>query len=186
MENYDVYGDTPETGILINDVEYFYSITQSEKHTESLIIKFYETTPKTDIYFTYEAPIEKIRKEIQFLDSCDNLDEMIKSLNKIFYQGNAVVKENNGNFNLELKFFEHKRPEKSIIQLIKHDPKSKSELEDKMDKLEIKLKTVLNKFKKYKTEKESENNYKEDNIKNIIKEIINEKKIIFKLFEEIE
>ena len=100
MEYYDVYGDAPESGILINGIEYFYSITQSEKHTESLFIKFYETTPKTDIYFTYEAPIEKIRQEIKFLDSCGNLDEMIKSLNNIFSQGNAVVKENNGNFNL--------------------------------------------------------------------------------------
>ena len=79
MEFYDVFGETPEieNEILINGVEYSYSIIKSGKARESLIIKLYDSTHKTDIFFTYEASIEKIRKELTFLESFDNLDEMI-------------------------------------------------------------------------------------------------------------
>ena len=171
MEFYDVFGETPEieNEILINGVEYSYSIIKSEKDRESLIIKLYDSTHKTDIFFTYEASIETIRKELTFLDSFDNLDEMIYSLNNIFSQGNAVVKENKGNFNLEIKFFEGRKTKKYIILLIKHEPKkNKNELEDKLDKLEITLNNVLIKFKKLKTEKENIN--KEDYMKYIIQE----------------
>ena len=187
MEFYDVFGETPEieNEILINGVEYSYSIIKSEKDRESLIIKLYDSTHKTDIFFTYEASIETIRKELTFLDSFDNLDEMIYSLNNIFSQGNSVVKENKGNFNLEIKFFEGRKTKKYIILLIKHEPKkNKNELEDKLDKLEITLNNVLIKFKKLKTEKENIN--KEDYMKYIIQEIINDKSTIFKLYEEIE
>ena len=185
MEYYDVFGETPEPkkGILINGIEYSYSILQSEKYIESLIIKLYDSTHKTNIYFTYEASVEQLMKEIKFPNSCNNLDKMIKYLDNIFSQGNVIVKENNGNFNLELKFFGG-RTGKSIIQLTKHEPEPKSELEEKIEKLEIKLNNVLNKFKQLKTRKQTIN--KEKNIRNIMQKIINDKNIIIKLFEEIE
>ena len=180
MEDYDLIGETKEIGILINGIKYSYLITKSETEEESLIIKLYNPNKISDIYFTYEAPISKLRKDIKFLDLCDNLDEMIISLKDIFYKGNAKVEENHGIFNLELKYIVTGISKKCIIKLIKHDSKNPmSDLEDKINKLENKYNELYNKYEELKTTKE-------ENIRNIVKEVILDKDIKNNLFEEIE
>ena len=52
-------------GVLINGLNYSYSITKSEKEEETLIIKLYELNHNSNLYFTYEASVEKLSKEIK-------------------------------------------------------------------------------------------------------------------------
>ena len=187
MEQEELNAPKPEEkGILIKGINYSYSILKSENDKESLIIKLNDPSQRSNIYFTYEAPTSKLIKDIKFLSLCDGLDEMIDSLYDVFNQGNAFVEEKDGEYSLEFKVSGIKK--KCIIQLIKHQieqPKEgKNELEDKIDKLEDKYKDLLNKFEGLKTVKESIVNKNE--IKNIIKEVIFDKDIELKLFEEME
>ena len=95
---------TPENqGILINDMKYSYSITKSESNEGSLLIKLFEPNEKSNMYFTYEAPMEQLTKEMKFLSICETLDEMIEYLLDTFSQGNANVEEKDGVYNLEFK-----------------------------------------------------------------------------------
>ena len=95
---------TPEIeGILINDMKYSYSITKSESNEESLLIKLFEPNQKSNMYFTYEAPMEQLTKEVKFLALYESLDEIIDNLKDIFSQGNVHVEEKDGVYNLELK-----------------------------------------------------------------------------------
>ena len=49
---------TPENkGILINGINYSYSITKSENEEEALIIKLSEPNHQSNMYFTYEASV---------------------------------------------------------------------------------------------------------------------------------
>ena len=175
-----------EKGILINQIKYSYSITKSDKDENTLVIKLFDPSQKSDIFFTYEASMEKLTKEIKFLSICESLDEILDSLTEIFYQGNAFVEEKNGEYDLELKLRDVKK--KYAIKLTKHEiekPKEpKNEFEDKIYKLENKYKELLNKFEELKAIKE--NITKKDDIKKIIKEVIFDKEIKLKLFEEIE
>ena len=111
----------------------------------------------------------------------ENLDEIIDSLKEIFYKGNVEIQEKDGEYNLELKIIGVKK--KCFIQLTKHEiekPKEpKSEFEVEINKLKKNFKDLLNKFEEIKTTKENE-------IKNKIKEIIFDKDIKIKLFEEME
>ena len=181
MENYDLIGETEEeNGIFIKGKKYSYSIIRSENEEDSIIIKLFDQNKKSTKYFTYEAPSQKLRNDIKFLSLCENLDEIIISLNNIFSEGNAKDEENNGQFYLELKFVVTGIAKKSIIQLTEHDPeKPKRELEIKIDKLENKYKELFNKYEELKK-------FQENNIRNIVKEVIFDKNIKNKLFEEFE
>ena len=148
--------DEEERGIFINGIKYSYLITKSEKEKESLIVKLYDAKNNQKNNFTYEATVQKIIKDIKFLSLCDNLDEMIVSLNNVFSLGNAKVEENHGIFNLELKYIVTGISKKCIIKLIKHDPKNPMrELEIKIDKLENKYKELFNKYEELKKFKEN-------------------------------
>ena len=171
---------TPDDiGIIIDKIRYKYLITKSKEEKDSLLIKLYDPNKISKLYFSYEASYQKILKDIKFLAVCENLDEIIDSLNEIFAKGNVEVEEKDGEYNLEFKVVGIKK--KYFIQLTKHEieQKPKNELEDKIDKLEIKYKDLLNKFEEIKTLKENE-------IKNKIKEVIFDKDIKLKLFEEME
>ena len=49
---------TPKNhGIIINKVNYSYLITKSINKENSLLIQLYEPNQKSNIYFTYEAPM---------------------------------------------------------------------------------------------------------------------------------
>ena len=174
---------TPENqGILINDMKYSYSITKSESNEGSLLIKLFEPNEKSNMYFTYEAPMEQLTKEMKFLSICETLDEMIEYLLDTFSQGNANVEEKDGVYNLEFKVSGIKK--KFAVQLTKHEieqPQSeeepKSGLESKIDKLEKNYKDLYNKFEELKVIRKNE-------IKDIVKEVF-DKDIKVKLFEEI-
>ena len=181
MEKYDIIGETEEEkGIFINGQKYSYSISKSENKEETIIIKLYDSSQKSNIYFTYEATFEKLTKDIKFLTLCENLDEMITSLNNIFSMGNAKVEENNGNFNLELKFIGSGIIKKSFVQLNKYESKEyKNELEIKIKTLENKYNELFNKYEELK--KQNENN-----IRHILKELIFDEDIKMKFFGEME
>ena len=152
-------------------------MTKSENKEESLIIKLYDQTKKSNIYFTYEASMEKLSKDIKFLALCENLDEMIESLEEVFSQGNAHVEEKDGEFSMEFKVSGIKK--KCIIQLTKDEIKQANEgKDDKFDKLEKKFKDLLNKYEELKIIKKNE-------IKDIVKEVI-EKNIRMIILEDME
>ena len=168
-------------GFVINGMTYSYSIMKAEN--EQLLIKLFDTTENSDFYFTYEASTSQLLQDMKFLVMCENLDEMINALNKIFLKGNAKVEEKDGEFFIELKLEEFSR--KVIILLTKHEvEKPKNEIEIKIKKLEKEFRILLNKFEELKTKKE--NIIKEIDIRNIIKEMIMDKNIKIKLFEEFE
>ena len=101
---------TPENqGITINNMKYSYLITKSESNEGSLLIKLFEPNEKSNMYFTYEAPMEQLTKEMKFLSICETLDEMIEYLLDAFSQGNANVEEKDGVYNLEFKVIGKKR-----------------------------------------------------------------------------
>ena len=166
-------------GILIGDVKYSYSITKSESNEESLIIKLIDPSQKSNIYFTYEAPMEQLIKEIKFLSLCESLDEMIESLQDVFSQGNVFVEEKDGVYNMEFKVSGIKK--KCIIQLTKNEieqPKEpENEIESKINKLEKNYKDLYNKYEELKIIKKNE-------VKEIVKEVIFDDDIALKFFEK--
>ena len=169
-----------EKEIVINEIKYKVSINKSNNQNDSLIIKIYEPSDKSDIYFTYEASLQKLMNDVKFLRMFDTLDEMLNSLNNIFYLGNAKVEKNQDNYFLELKCIINGITKKSTVRLnaIKLR-QQKNEIEDKLEKLENKYNELINKYNELKQEKE-------DNIKNIVNQTIFNIDTKMKLFEEME
>ena len=166
-------------GIIINKVNYSYSITKSKNKKDSLLIILHDPNQKSNIYFTYEAPMEQLIKEIKFLSLSESLDEIIVNLNDIFCQGNAFVEEKNGEYIKEFKVIGIKK--KYTIKLIKHEIKQPKEdkngLESKFKNIEIYLNDLYKKFEELKVIRKKE-------IKDIVKEVIFDDDIAIKLFEK--
>ena len=188
MEQLDVCESAPngpitpgDKGIYIEQIKYIYSITKSKEDKDSLKIKLYDPTQKSKFYFIYEASYQKLIKEMKFLSLCENIDEMIDSLERIFTKGNVRVEVKDGLYNMELKLTEVKK--NYVIQLTRYEiepsNKAKIELEDKINKLENKYKDLFNKYEELKKTKEND-------IRNTVKEVIFDKDIKLKLFEEFE
>ena len=175
-------GETAEKiGIYINGINYSYLVSKSEKDKEKLIIKLYDETNKVNIYYTYSGDISKLKRDIKFLDSCENLDDIIVCLNDIFNKGNAQVEKIEGKYYLKLSYNNQGINKSSTIQLIKHDNKNDehNEIEDRINKIENNYKELYNKYEELKIKKE-------DDIKNIVKETIFNNDIQKKLFENME
>lgn len=194
MEKEDLCQNAPsgpitpdDQSIIIDGQKYIYSINKSETNENSLIIKLYDKDGKSEIFFTYEAQIDKLTKDIKFLSLCESLDEMIESLKEIFSQRKVKVILIEGEYNLELEINGIIK-KKCIVQLTKHKIENHHELnctiDDKIISLENKYKDLLNKYEQLKLTKD--NIIKKDDIKNIIKEIILDKDIKLFLLEEIE
>ena len=83
-------------GIFINDINYSYSITKSEGNEDSLLLKLFNPDKKSNVYFTYESPMEKLIKEVKFLSIYETLDEIIEFLKDIINEGDASVEEKDG------------------------------------------------------------------------------------------
>jgi len=166
-------------GIYINGIKYFYSISKSDK--EKLIIKLYDATNKINIYYSYSGDIAKLKRDIRFLDFCENLNDIISCLNDIFNKGNAQVDKIEGKYYLQLKYIESGINISSTIQLFKHDNKNEdnNEIEDRINKIENDYKELYNKYEELKIKKE-------EDIKNIIKETIFDNDVQKKLFENME
>lgn len=108
---------------------------------------------------------------------------MIESLNEIFSSENFKIKEKEGIYYLELKYNLNERTKTCIVELKKNEYKQqKNEMEDRIEILEGKYNDLLNKYEELIGDKE--NKIKEENIKNIIKEVLLNEDIKIKLFEE--
>ena len=164
-------------GIFINDINYSYSITKSEGNEDSLLLKLFNPDKKSNVYFTYESPMEKLIKEVKFLSIYETLDEIIEFLKDIINEGDASVEEKDGVYSMEFKV----NKKKFSIQLTKNEMKqvneSKNEKESRLDKLEKNYKDLSNKLEELKVIRKNE-------IKDIVKEVIFDKDIKSKLFEE--
>ena len=83
------YGETLEeerSTLKINDSEYLYFITKSEKD-DGIKIKLSDTSPISSIYYQYEASKSKLKEDIQILAYYESLDEMISVIKSIFDKG---------------------------------------------------------------------------------------------------
>ena len=189
MEEYeyedDFKGETQSNvGLYINGINYSYSISKSEKDKDSLIIKLFDSTNKSNNYYTYEGNITKIKKDIKYIDFCENLDEIISLLNDIFNKRNVQIEEKHGEYKLKLTFNFSGITKLSTIQLTKNNntheiQEAKTKLEDKINKLENNYKDLNSKYEELKVIKENE-------IRKIVKEVIFDKEIKLKLFEDME
>lgn len=184
IESLNAPGGPDDKGILINGINYSYSITKTENG--QCLIKLFDPTENSDVYFTYEAPKSQLINEIIFLkmyDENDELDVMIESINDNFSEGNVQVEEKDGEFFLEFKITNIKK--KCIILLTKHQVEQpRNELEIKIKKLEKEFRILLNQFEELKSKKE--NIIQNNDIKNIVKDMILDKDIKLKLFQELE
>ena len=72
-----------EDFIMINDTPFSYSISKLAKE-DGIKIKLYESKPKTNIYYEYEALTKELTSNIKFLVLCEDLDEMIIALKSAF------------------------------------------------------------------------------------------------------
>ena len=143
MDEYVLKGETEENnGLYINGISYSYSISKSVKDNEVLIIKLYDSTKNSNINYTYEGNISKLKKDIKLLESFENLDEIITCLNDIFNKVNVQIEENHGEYSLKLKYVISGITKFSSIHLTKHDIKNEEKIntEDKINKLENKYK----------------------------------------------
>ena len=188
MEEYDFdyISETKEIkGIYINGINYTYSIKKSEKRKDSITIKLYDSEQKSKIYYLYEAHINKIKKDIEFLSMHENIDEIINSLISIFSQENIKINPKNDELILELTQNESELENKGKIKLIKYDiNKPKNQFEEKIENLEIKYEDLLNTVEELKSAKE--NTLNKNEVKIIINEVLFDKDIQLKLFENME
>ena len=78
--------------IIIEDVEYIYSISKLEnKDGISIILK--ELKHKKNIKFIYEALKDKLTNDIKQLLVCENIDEMINIIKDMIDTGNITVEK---------------------------------------------------------------------------------------------
>ena len=134
-----------EKEIFINGIKYSVSINKSQNKNDSLIIKIFDPNNKIDIYFTYEASIQKLKNDIKYLLLFETLEEMINSLNNIFNIGNACVEKDKDNYFLKLKFTVNGIIKISIVQLTIHKL-TKDTMENRLNELENKYNELINKY----------------------------------------
>ena len=177
-------GLTPEEAkstIIINDLEYSFSISKLDKE-EGIRIKLFELKTKTNIYYLYEASKEQLIKNIKVLSLCEDIEEMIFSINEIFTQKKVRFEEKEGKYYIELKFEAIGKTKISTLELTKFEPKDPIiELNDKIKNMENDIKNLSIQIEELKNITNNNNNMEEK-----IKEVIYEKDIKNKLFEEFE
>ena len=106
-------GAPPITGqktINIEEAEYSYLITQLEKE-EGILIKLSEVNPSKNITFTYQSTTEQLKKKIKAILMCENVEEIINSLNDIFNSGKINIEKKNEKYimNIEASIFGKKK-----------------------------------------------------------------------------
>ena len=182
--------------IIIEDIEYIYSISKLEnKDGISIILK--ELKHKKNIKFIYEALKDKLTNDIKQLLVCENIDEMINIIKDMIDTGNITVEKREDKYFLIINLYTFEKISKYEIELKKQEPiDEKNELLIKLNDMDnkfqllqeeinkLKNKLILNKEDKKKIIKEIKD---ELNINEYIKEIIKSKDIkdiLFKEFEE--
>ena len=81
--------------IIINNSYYSYSISKIEGD-KGVKIKLFESKPKTNIYYEYEALTSQLTNDIKVLVLCEDLNEMITNLKSAFDEGRAKFLEESG------------------------------------------------------------------------------------------
>ena len=169
--------------LIINEIEYIYSVTKL-KEKEGVTIKLFESKPKTNIYYLYEADIEKLTKDIKVLLICEDLEEMIATLIDTFNERKVTFLEQENKYYLELKFGAIGKTKTSKIELTKYKQKDKlSELSDKINELENEYNKLNKEIEDLKKKEENKNDM---DLEDKIKQILDDKEIKMKLFEEFE
>ena len=94
MEENDMIGETEENnGFYINGISYSYSILKSDYDKESLIIKLYDSSNKSNIYYAYKGNISRLKKDIEYIVFSENIDEIITCLNDKFIKEKCKLKK---------------------------------------------------------------------------------------------
>ena len=91
MENLELKGETIEQEKCekkINGLEYDIIKTDDER----IKIKLLESK---NIYYEYEASKSKLKEDIQILLNCEDLNEMISTIKRIFNEGRVKFLEEN-------------------------------------------------------------------------------------------
>ena len=182
MSEIKVKNDTKnkELTIMIKDIEYKCSISQL-KDKEGIIIKLNELKPKTNIYYLYQAEKAKLTTDNKILSMCQDIKEVITTLEDIFEEGKVKFEEKEDKYFLEMKISFGNKEKTIKFELNKYEPKDKlTELNEKMQILENKYNNLIEEIKELKIEKENKN---EIRIKDKVKEILEEKEIKIKLKE---
>ena len=178
MQTEEQTNDAPPTtgssSIIIEGVEYAYTIKKDEKENE-IIIQLSEEKPDKYITFMFRASTEKIVKSIKALILCENIDEMIISLQDMFNKGNITVEKKDEKYIMKIEATSFGKKVKYEIELEKNEP-----VIDENTKILNKIKEIDKNYKKIKEEInniKSQNNqmtYNEEERNKIIKEIKNE------------
>ena len=167
--------------ITINGIEYFYSISKLKKG-EGLKIKLFESKPKTNIYYEYEAATSELTNEIKFLLLCEDLDEMIIALKTAFNEGRAKYLEENQKCYIEFQFEAMGKSKKNKIEfkkLVQKDPIT--ELKETITLMQTDYKNLAKEVEEL---KKIRNN--DIDLKGKMKELLQDKEIKTKLYEEFE
>ena len=174
-----------------------YLIKKMDKK-EGISIKFTEETPNKNVYYTYEAEMDKLIKDIKILYLCKNIDDMIQSLEETFDKGNVRIINRKNKLIMVLEFV-GLGITKSEVELEEHECNNPiSYLTDKIKDLDVKyneilkevseikkIKLTINEEKKKKLAKEVEKKMNL-NLEDKIKNILLKKDIKDKLFEDME
>ena len=171
-----------EDFIMINDTPFSYSISKLAKE-DGIKIKLYESKPKTNIYYEYEALTKELTSNIKFLVLCEDLDEMIIALKSAFDEKRAKFIEENHKYYIEFQFEAMGKAKKNKIEFKKFEQKNP------IDELKEKIDLIQNDYKNLYTEIEELKKVKNKNdldIKDKIKEILQDKEIRMNLYKEFE
>ena len=106
MEPIEITNEVPPTipinTINIEGIEYLFTIKKDEKENEIIII-LSEEKPNKNMTFIYKASTGKIIKDIKQLFICENIDEMIISLQNIFNKGKITVEKKDEKYILKIE-----------------------------------------------------------------------------------
>ena len=180
--------------ILLNNSQYLLSITSNE-NKDGILIKL--TEKLNNIYYLYEASKEQIIKDIKALVLCESIDEMIESLKELVETKKVKFEQKEDNYIMNFEFSGIGIKSKSQIELIKHEPFNPIvDLNKKFEQINIeyqKLNEEINELKNKSIEGKKETLNEEQiekiiklNLKEKIKEILQDQEIKNKLFEEFE
>jgi len=173
--------ESSKSTILINDSEFSYSISKLEKD-EGIKIKLFESNPRTNIYYEYEASTSQLTSSIKTLLICEDLDEMITTLKMAFDEGRAKFLQEHDKSFIELCFEAMGKSKVYKIEFTKFEPK------DPLTELNDKITTMQNEYKNLSKEIEELKKIKNNDVdlKEKIKEVFQDKDMKMKLYEEFE
>ena len=167
--------------ILINDSEFSYSISKLETG-EGIKIKLFESKPRTNIHYEYEASTSQLTSSIKTLLICEDLDEMITTLKMAFDEGRAKFLQEHDKSFIELSFEAMGKSKVYKIEFTKYEPKDPlTELNDKITTIQNECKNLSKEIEELKKIKNTDVDIKEK-----IKEVFQDKDMKMKLYEEFE